>query len=257
VVVGAAIVGIVFAARNLASSQENTGVVDFTKVTPFVVGGLDGRTPIYPGTPSHCLAPENEKPYEGLPPLSCRDSGAEPPADLVKTPSPGEVANATGAVADDVPLDWKVINNTLFRFTIAIPPGWYSDMRSEGGAFTIYDATAAQENAEQDQGKRTELPGGLFISFSAREALTPDTHGLDLFPEEKLKNPNADFGGTPGVIWEEPGGENLARIINAAFVREGLLVEIYIGVQEDYPTAASIDTAAEEALAIIQTVRPY
>jgi hypothetical protein len=86
----------------------------------------------------------------------------------------------------------------------------------------------------------------------------PDSHGLNFFPEERVKNPNADFGGTPGAIWDEGGGEDLAHIIHAAFVRNGVLFEAYAGVvREDLGTSLSTDTAAKEATAILTSIEPY
>jgi hypothetical protein len=149
------------------------------------------------------------------------------------------------------PSGWRLVHNQLFRYTLTIPEDWYSNMRPEGGEFTVFDPVASQER------NGAMMPGGVWISFSARLALKAETGGLNLFPEERLGSPNTNFGGLPGVIWEEGSGEDLARVIRAAFIKDGVLFEAYAGIKADYPTQSSIDAAAADVTTIINSMRPY
>lgn len=247
----AAVLAGIWSFGRVTSQENDSAVVDFTRITPVVVTGLPDRTPasIDPNR-DPCQAPPDERPVDGLPPLSCRNADSEPPPGSLPTKSPNELLPTPDAA---IPSTWRTIDNAVFRFTVAVPEGWYSNMRPEGGQFKVFDVISSQE-----AGTNVSLPGGIWISFSAREALLAVESGsLDLFPEEKLRRPTTSFGDTAAVIWEEEGGENLAKTIHAAFIRDGVIFEVYAAIQKDHPTPVGIEAATAQALAVINTIRPY
>jgi hypothetical protein len=168
IAVGAAAFGVVFAARSIATAPENKPQIDFSSITPFVVDGLGNPTPDYPPDFSKfpgCTAPADEKLDPKLPPLSCRRAIAEPPDGAINTPSPDEIPT-TPTPADGS----KVIDNRAFRYLLTIPSDWYSNMRPEGGEFIAYDPITSEAASEQ-----RSPPGGVWISFTSRLALTRPT----------------------------------------------------------------------------------
>jgi hypothetical protein len=247
-------VGGILAATNLATSQESPGGhVDFAKITPIGVTGLEDQPSNYPPRPDNqptCQA-EATKPAPDLPPDSCRYSGNEPPPGLINTPEPSQDAVAADA-ANQAPSGWTVINNRAFRFTLAIPPDWYSNMREEGGEFMISDPIGTQL-----LGTRANLPGGIIISFKGGKATQADSGGANIFIEEKLETPNANFGGTPALIWEEGPLEDLVLVVRAAFIRKGVLFQAYAAIEGDISLPGSADAASAQVAAILATIEPY
>lgn len=185
------------AARQFVLSQEGTGIVDFTKLTPIPFPGYPtGVSEGYNDPWPTCQAPADEQPDPDLPPLSCRNSASEPPPGSIKTPAPAEIPDAT-AVAAEAPKEWTVIDNRLFRYTLAIPPGWYSNMRPEGGEFRIFDETHTKRIMSKGA-----TPGGIAGSFSARP-LARRLAGFPIDVEDHLASPNTSFGIVPGAIWDD------------------------------------------------------
>lgn len=254
IVAAAAGVGaLAFVAANMAFSDEGSGVVDFAKITPLPFVGyptevFGDRTYAAPT----CQAAEGEREDPSLPPLSCRNSGAEPPPGAIKTASAEEIPDKT-ALAGKVPEGWTVIDNRLFRYTLAIPSGWYSTMRAEGGEFRISDPVVVA----QDQ-KGIDLAGGVVLIFSAREYMPPRApDGFQPDTETHLASPNFVFGGYAGALWEEPAGEGLANISNAAFARDGVVYEIRVHVGDGGRSPREIGSDMEIVGRILASIAPY
>jgi hypothetical protein len=249
---------IAFAAQNLVSSQEGSGVVDFESLTPVAFEGYPedaGKPSLGIDEEPTCKAAQGERPRPDAPPLSCRYSGSEPPEGSIHTPKPDEIPDAT-AIATTVPApEWMAITNELFRLTFAIPQDWYSTMRPEGGEFRIYDAVRAAKIAAKGE---TNLRGGISGVFFARELSTVDVPG---FPpplvEGHLQTPNTSFGDVEGAIWEDPSGHGTALTLHAAFARDGVVFEIVFRITDDGRTKEAIDADAEIARRILTTITPF
>ncbi len=246
----AAAIAVAMWTTGFVTSQGGGGgsAVNFTKITPLPFKGYPA-TVVLPNTtnPPGCTLPTNERPDPNLPPLSCRNSGAEPP--------PGTIPTADAAKRPPTPTPEKgthVIDNPLFRFTVQVPDGWYSDMRPEGGEFHLYDAAGAAEQA-----KGADLPGGLVAHFTAR-AYVPldDTAFVVPVIDKHLQAPNATFGGFPGAIWDEGPGEGLSHMIYAAFRKEAVVYVITINIADDADVAA-IEADLKTVTALLATVTPY
>lgn len=251
--VGAATATLV--SRNFASSQEGTGIVDFAKLTPLPFPGYPER--VLTQSPSFadptCQAPKGERPDPDLPELACRYSGAEPPPGAIATARPDQLPDAAD-LAKDVPPGWTPIDNRVFRYTLAIPPDWYSTMRPEGGEFRVLDSILVAKGAAKGL---SGLQGGVAGQFSAYSLPADDIPGFTPLVVERLKTPNATFGDVPGAIWEDPPGENDAAIVRAAFAVQGVVYEFYFDVVDDgrAPEAVVADVAIVKE--ILGTVRPY
>jgi hypothetical protein len=256
VATGAAAMGVVFAARNLATSQEASGIVDFSKVTPLPFPGyptdIASSIALDSSKAPTCQAAADERPDPNLPPLSCRSSASEPPPGSIDTPSPAEIPN-NATLAANAPAGWTVIDNRIFRYTLALPPGWYSNMRPEGGAFYVFDEIKTEEVLGKGG---VTLPGGVAAGFSARRLVTDTVPGFTPNVEEHLATPNADFGGHLGAIWQEGGGEGTAVSVHAAFAREGVVYEMVFDIEDDR-AAVAIDADVALSRQILATIQPY
>jgi hypothetical protein len=244
------------ASVNLAFSGEGTGIVSPGEITPLAFTGYPtdvAKAPRELDQIATCQAPTEELDEAGATRLSCRYSGAEPPTGSIETPSPSEIPGDS-TVATAVPNDWTVVNNKLFRFALAIPPGWTSDMRAEGGQFSLFDAV---QSAKVSAKGVTGLTGGIAAYFSAREIVTQPVMGRLPDAEERLAVPNLKLGDTPAVVWEEPGGEGTAVTIRVAFSKAGILYEAYFDVVDDGRPWADIVSDAELCKQIIATIMPY
>ena len=229
-----------------ASSQTPNAVVDFSKVTSL---------PYYPVTPKApdfseptCQAASNDAPKPGLPPLSCRISSAEPPPGLIPTASALQRPAPAAAQPDGA----TVIDNRLFRYTITVPKGWYSDMRAEGGTFQLTDPPATQSLVDH-----SDLPGGIEIGFTARKYVNPSiTHEIAT-AEKRLQSPNFAFGQISGVIWDEGPGEGAAALLHAAFRSGDVIFEVNANVASDSRPQDAIDADIAAVKAVFSSITPY
>ncbi len=236
-------------AMRSALSQEPSGVVDFSKVTSVPFTGYPSTITMNdPGVPT-CQAPANERPQADLPPLSCRISSGEPPPGLIPTASPSQRPDP----AAPQPNGAAVSDNRLFRYTIVIPNGWYSNMRPEGGTFQLTDAAATRETVDSS----SSLPGGILIIFSARKYVDPSITGGIVTAEKRLQDPKASFGAFAGVIWDEGPGEGAAAIIHAAFRVGDVVFEARAGVAEDGRPQEAVAADIATARFVLQSMTPY
>jgi len=241
VAVGVAVAWIVVRATGARSQEPHPNVPDLSQrpLTP-VAGPTALSTP---RTPGECQSPENEQPAPGLPPLPCRNSELEPPAGSMPTPDPGERSDALERT-HNVPEGWKKYDNPVFRYTFALPSGWYANMRPEGGQFSVLNP---QELAWFEKGD--PLPDAIVIVFEATTfdpATNPDRYNL------AVADPNTTFGTYPGGIWEEPGNaeEGAARTILFAFLRDGVVFRGLANLGEADADAALVRQ-------IFATITPY
>jgi hypothetical protein len=249
----AGVAALALVAANMAFSDEGSGIVDHSKITPLPFVGYPTEVYDPPAfVEPTCQAPEGEREDPSLPPLSCRDSGSEPPPGAIKTASPEEIPDKT-VVTSKVPEGWTVIDNRLFRYTLAVPPDWYSTMRPEGGEFRLLDAVLVAKGAAKGQ---SELRGGIGGYASAREEPT-NTPPLLPGVEDPLATPNWMFGTVPGAVWEEEGGHGTAVTVRGAFANGGIIYEIYFDVVDDGrdPTEVEADIALIKR--ILATITPY
>jgi hypothetical protein len=230
VVISAILLG---AAGAVALARANGGgsddaakhAVDFTKVTP--VPPLTGtRTVPDYSNPSHCQFPEDERPSPDLPPLSCRNTGAEPSPGAIPTLDPKQAPTPALAQAGH-----KIIDNPLFRLTVEVPDTWFSTMRPEGGAFDVFDPIETEHEA-----KHTNGPLGVALGFSAGQYVASAAKGLG-HVETALESPNTTIAGAPAVIIDEGTAEG-SRWLTAAFRRGNVLYRIdafvaYLGRSDD------------------------
>lgn len=207
-------------ANGVGSDDAAKHAVDFSKITP--VAPLTGtRTVPDYSNPPHCQLPEDERPSPDLPPLSCRNTGAEPSPGMIPAFDPETPRTPSPAHAGQ-----KIVDNRLFRLTVEIPDTWYSNMRPEGGQFAVVDPSAAEHAV-----KHTKGPLGVAIDFSVREYVAWAAAGLGEI-ETGLESPNTTLAGVPGVIIDEGNAEG-SRWLTAAF-RTGDVVYImnaYVGEQ--------------------------
>jgi hypothetical protein len=240
-----AVVAIVVVFSKPATSGPGSPVARFD-ITPLPFRPPATVQPPDTSNPPRCQAPQDDRPAPDLPPLPCRYSGAEPPPGAIPTPAANEVLTPTNA-----PEKWQIVDNPVFRYTLAVPPDWYVNMRPEGGEFYVLDPVALAEEA-----KGGNPPGGVALHFTAElyvRVEPPFASPVDVH----LDAPNASFGRYPGAIWEEPaGGEGLARIVHTAFVKDGILFKMLGNFGDGLSDA---DVGAEVALVeqILATITPY
>jgi hypothetical protein len=258
VIVGAVVLGAAGAvalalANGLGADDVAKHAVDFTKITPLpVVAPIGTPSPTLPdySNPPKCQLPEDDRPSPDLPPLSCRNSGAEPPPGTIPTVDPAKPQSTPTAAKG-----FRVIDNQVFRFTVQIPDAWYSDMRPEGGQFDVLDPRITRQQAEG-----TEETGGVVIDFSATKYVPPYAPGAVVSDTEtKLMKPNASFGDVPGVIWEDQqgGADGLAVIIHAAFLKDGVVYEVLANVVDDGQPSDAIQADVDVIKGILATITPY
>ena len=248
-------VAAVLTARSLVFSDDGAGIVNPEDAPTLPFPGYPtttGEPPDLNRLPT-CIAPKGDQPTPGVPPLSCRPSDSEPPVGAIKTPAPDELPDPT-ATNQNVPKDWTVIDNRLFRFTLAVPADWYSNMRPEGGSFDVFDPI--QTAFIVAKGQDDTLHGGVAGSFTARPYIEDDGSGFRPSVERRLESPNADFGRQAGSIWDEPGEDTVVSI-HAAFVRDGVVYEIIFDVADRgrAPETATADVGLVRQ--ILTTLQPY
>jgi len=206
------------------------------------------RTPIpYPPPPLEGCedATRTESPGPGLPLLPKHNCIQEPRQGVVPSALAGERVDPD---PKSVPEGWRVINNEMFRFTLAVPPEWYVNMLPDGGAFEIISPTALALLGKEERSEAERA--GVEIVFIAYEY---QPGGQD--PTSKaLASPNTSFNGIPGAIWEEsPTGEPaVLRMIRAAFVRYGYIFSGNAWFGEGY-TESDVDTTQK----IFASITPY
>lgn len=250
--VSAAFAVVAIHSRSASSTGGAEGAaVDFSKITPLPFTGYGTFTPPDYSNPPHCLLSENDRPDPALPPLSCRYTGAEPPAGAIATVDPS--SRQSQQPASTPTAGYRTVDNQLFRFTVQLPDTWYSDMRPEGGAFFVSDPRSTRRRANG-----TSETGGVGIEFSARKYVTaaplilPDA-------ERMLTKPNTVFAGAPGVIWEvqDGGSEGLAVTIHAAFRKDDVLYETVALVLDDGQPASAIQADIVDIRRILESIAPY
>jgi len=245
VVVGVGVAWVVANATQPATSEEPDPVPDFSQqpLTPLGVPTLlPTRIPLEDWP--ECRAPRDEVPGPGLPPLPCHYEGSEPPPGTIPTASPEE-GPAAVASTQNVPKGWEVYDNPMFRYTFALPPGWYANMRPEGGEFSVFNDVAMEWFAAGE-----EKPGGLVMFFSAG---LPSVR-LSEADAERLDAPNAEFGGYDGAMWEDPDsvGLGVARVMVFAFLKDEVVFRGRINFGEGY-TEDDVATVRQ----ILDTITPY
>ncbi len=237
-----------------ATPTRHPGIVDFTKLTPLPFAGYPtdvaaNYPPDFNKLPT-CQAKSDERPDPNLPPLSCRFSGSEPTPGMIKTPSPDELPDIE-ELSRSIPAGWKIVDNRLFRFAIAIPGDWYSDIRPQGGAFSLMDKPFADAVVS---GERPA--GGIWCSFSARGVVTRESGSLPAV-EEHLQSPNTTFGSLAGVIWDEGGGEGLAHYLHVAFTDGVVVFEADVHILHGGRGSDEIERDLRLVYEVFQTLQPY
>ena len=242
----AAAIAVAIRTTGFVTSQGGGGgsAVDFTKITPIPARAIPSIVHPADVTPSHCQRPEDERESPNLPPLSCRNSGAEPPADAITPADPAMVPTPASIKAG-----FKIIDNQFFRLTVEVPDSWYSNMRPEGGEFHLFDPAATEANA-----KHTELNNGIGLHFSASAYVAYAEGVAEVYIQ--LEKPNTTFGGNPGVIYDK-GTAVGERWIRAVFRKGGILYEIDAFVTEGGRPDDQIEADLVTIRGILATVSPY
>lgn len=233
-----------------ATPTRHPGAIDFNNVTTIPFPGYPSVEPPRDFSTPTCLAPEGVRPDPDLPPLSCRRSNTEPPPGSIATPSPSELPDPA-EVASEAPAGWTVIDNGLFRYTMAIPPGWFSNMQPEGGSFNVFNAVTTRRVVTGNH----DVRGGVSGHFDARLLVDDYMPGFIPLVEEHLQNPNALFGNVPGAIWENDGEG--AEEMHAAFAVDGVVFEIWFGVADIDRSDAEVAEDVAIAKQILGTIHPY
>lgn len=235
-----------------ATSDPGSPVAHPEIVTPLPFTPLATVHPPDTGNPPRCQAPDDERPAPDLPPLPCHHSANEPPAGAIPTPGPGEAATPP-----NVPTGWQVVDNPMFRYTLAVPPDWYVNMRPEGGEFYVLDPVALQEDARPG----LDPPGGVVMHFTAtgdpraKASVTPSPFDPHVYAPNAT---SASFGDYPGAIWEEEfsGEEGLVQRVFAAFKKNGVTFQARANFEVGLPDA---EVEAEVAVVqeILASITPY
>jgi hypothetical protein len=247
VVVGVGVAWVVANATQPATSEEPNPVPDFSQrpLTPPPMTVVVATR--IPESETGCAGPEDEVPGPGLPPLPCHVKSKEPPPGTIPTASPEERPAAL-AGTQNVPKGWQVYDNPMLRYTFALPPGWYANMRPEGGAFEVYSPTALalEGKATLGEGERA----GVILTFLARE-YQPESQAPDV---KAVANPNASFNGIPGAIWDQlpPSEPTVLRMIHFAFVKDGVIFYGDAWFGQGY-TDSDVDTTQK----IFASITPY
>jgi len=182
IVVGVGVAWVVASATQPATSEEPNPVPDFSQrpLTPPPMTVVVATR--IPESETGCAGPEDEVPGPGLPPLPCHVKSKEPPPGTIPTASPEERPAAL-AGTQNVPKGWQVYDNPILRYTFALPPGWYANMRPEGGEFSVFDPNemAFFDTGEDRQGGLPRfLEGGSTSPASPPCSPTPMPRGLIL-----------------------------------------------------------------------------
>jgi hypothetical protein len=247
-----AVVAIMVVLSEPAESQPGSPVAHPELVTPLPFTGYPPTVhPPDTANPPRCQAPQDERPAPDLPPLPCRNSGNEPAAGAIPTPGPADALSPQNA-----PAGWQVVDNPLFRYTLAIPPGWYANIRREGGEFYVLDPVALDEDA-----KGVDPPGGVVMHFTAWGPPAAKISATPVPFDPQAYAPNAasaSYAGYPGATWEEDleGAEGLARTLSTVFVRDGVTFQAAanfgVGLSD-----AEVATEVELVRQILTTITPY
>jgi len=247
IAVGVGVAWVVANATGRATSEGGSPVAHFEGPYPTLPPTIQaGLTPApYPPPPrgSPVDTTRTERPGPGLPLLPKHDPDLEPEQGVIPSALPQERVDPK-----DVPEGWQLIDNQMFRFTLAVPPDWYVNMLPEGGVFEIYSPTALALEGKADRGENERA--GVILTFFGRE-YQPGSQAPDV---KALANPNASFNGTPGAIWEESptGDPTVLRKIRAAFVRYGSIFSGTAWFGEGY-TDSDVDTTQK----IFASITPY
>jgi hypothetical protein len=168
----------------------------------------------------------------------------EPPPGAIPTPATGEFV-----APSDVPDGWVVHDNAMFRYSFALPEGWYANMRSEGGEFSVFDPS---EMAFFESGE--DRPGGVAMFLAGTSYQLGKVSPFSEQDAQRLASPNAQFGTYGGVIWDDPdaAGLGVARVIRFAFVRDNLIFSGRVNFGEGYSESDLMVVRQ-----ILGTITPY
>ncbi len=179
-------------------------------------------------------------------PLTDQQRSLEPPPGDLPTPS-SSARNAAIPNTQNVPDGWKVYDNPRFQYTFALPPDWQTDMKPEGGYFTVSNPAAVASDTTG-----TIVPGVIGGVFVGELRVAADASALD-----RLTQPNTSFGAYPGTIWEgvseadqEYGGANT---VHFAFARGDLVFDGRLNFRVEGYSAQSVQVAYQ----IFHTITPY
>ncbi len=227
-----------------ATSQgRDPNAADFSQrpLTPLAVPSAL-PTPI-PESERGCRGPADEVPGPGLPPLPCHTKGNEPPPGAIP-PAGAEERSDALANTQKVPEGWQIYDNPMFRYTFAVPPDWYVNMRPEGGEFAVFDPNEMAWFAG-DKG----VPAGVVMALVAE---TYDSAKSDDYVAHAA-TPNASFGEYRGTIWEQDlHEEGVAKVMFFAFRRDAVLFRGRIHFGEGYQ-----DSQVTTVRQILSTITPY
>jgi hypothetical protein len=202
-----------------------------------------GPAAIIPLTPP--LTPPFVKPTALATPLTEEERSLEPPPGALPTPSTA-VLNGVTSSTRNVPEGWKVYDNPKFQYTFALPPDWQTNMKPEGGQFTVRNPAAL---AFQTTGEI--LPGGIGMVFVGQVG-----RGIDSSSLLHAAEPNTFFGEYPGAIWEELSQADKeyggANTVHFAFRRGEVVFNGKANLREGY-SESDLTTVYQ----IFNTITPY
>ncbi len=204
------------------------------------------RGPNVPDFSNIPLTPPFAIPTALATPLSPEQRSLEPPPGDLPTPNPA-ARNAAIPNTRNVPEGWKVYDNPKFQYTFALPPDWQTDMKPEGGYFTVSNPAAVASNTGG-----TVVPGVVGGVFVGELRIAADASAVD-----HLSQPNTSFGPYPGVVWEslseadkEYGGANT---VHFAFARGDLVFDGRLNFRVEGYSASSVEVAYQ----IFNSITPY
>ncbi|MGD0115151.1 MAG: hypothetical protein ABSC13_03995 [Dehalococcoidia bacterium] len=177
-------------------------------------------------------------------PLTDQQLSHEPPPGDLPTPS-AAVRNAAIPNTRSVPDGWKVYDNPKFQYTFALPPDWQTDMKPEGGYFTIQNGAAVASTVTIQPG----AADGHFVGMLKVALLGPVT--------DHLSQPNTSFGDYRGATWEGASDEDkafgIANTIHFAFARGDLVFYGAVNLRQDGYSQTTVNTIYQ----IFSTITPY
>jgi hypothetical protein len=180
-------------------------------------------------------------------PLTEEERSLEPPPGALPTPSTG-VGDAAISNTRNVPEGWVAYDNPKFQYTFALPPDWQTNMKPEGGFFSVSNPAAVASDAGG-----TIVPGAVGGGgFSGRLRIATDGYVI-----EHLSSPNTSFGDYPGVIWEgatEADKEyGIANTVHFAFARGDIVFHGSINLGEAGYSESNVEIVHQ----IFNTITPY
>jgi len=178
--------------------------------------------------------------------LTEQQRSLEPPPGDLPTPNPA-ARNAAIPNTLNVPQGWKVYDNGKFQYTFALPPDWQTDMKPDGGHFSVRNPAAV---ASSESG--TIVPGVVGGVFSGELRIAASRSTVD-----RLDQPNTTFGDYPGVVWEgiseadqEYGGANA---VHFAFARGDLVFSGDVNLRVEGYSDSNVAIVHQ----IFGTITPY